>query len=263
MAQTLDQIIGELDAAYNPSRQAINDRINGIQGAENADLAGLDAQKNDAFGQITNEARSRGMGFSGIPLQEQAKYTASSFLPAVAKVKQSHNEYRNSLSDALNNMGIDQRKTAMSIRETQQNRDFEAEQARLAREAQDRAASAARSAAGGYDLGGVSGGGGGGVAGTGTLARNTLAGGKTPAQADADVRSLINSNNAGRLVSEITAISKSAQYGNTYDAAKLQLLQKYMPGWFVKAGPSTNGAMMLNANYINKLGQAGALKFKV
>lgn len=148
MAQDLTSIIQELDAAYNPSRQTINDRINGLQGAQDADVAGLQATQTQAFDDITAGARSRGIGFSGIPLQEQAKYTASSFLPAVAKVKQSYNDGRNSLVDTLNNMNIDQRKTAMSIRETQQNRDFEAEQARLAREAQTRAAAAANASSG-------------------------------------------------------------------------------------------------------------------
>jgi hypothetical protein len=148
MAQDLNAIISELDAAYNPSRQTINDRINGLQGAESADIAGLEGQKVQAFDDITNGARSKGMGFSGIPIQEQAKYSASSFLPAVAKVKQSYNEGRNSLVDALNNMNIDQRKTAMSIRETQQNRDFEAQQAALARQAQERASAAANASSG-------------------------------------------------------------------------------------------------------------------
>lgn len=159
MAQSLDQIIAELDASYNPSRQSINDRINGLQPAQDADLAGLEVQKQNAFGDITNGARARGMGFSGIPIAEQGKYVGGTFLPAVAKVKQSYQEGRNSLVDALNNMNIDQRKTAMSIRETQQDRDFQAEQARLAREAADRAA---RAASGG-SLASLLGGGGGGA----------------------------------------------------------------------------------------------------
>jgi hypothetical protein len=160
MAQSLDQIIAELDASYNPSRQSINDRINGLQPAQDADLAGLEVQKQNAFGDITNGARARGMGFSGIPLAEQGKYVGGTFLPAVAKVKQSYQEGRNSLVDALNNMNIDQRKTAMSIRETQQNRDFEAEQARLTREAADRAAAASNRSMADYFGGGAAGGGG-------------------------------------------------------------------------------------------------------
>jgi hypothetical protein len=259
MAQNLDQIISELDASYNPSRQTINDRINGLQGAETADVAGLEAQKNTAFDDITNGARSRGMGFSGIPLQEQAKYTSSSFLPAVAKVKQSYSEGRNSLVDALNNMNIDQRKTAMSIRETQQNRDYQQEQDRLAREAQARASQAA--AGSGDALASLFGGGGQQMQAQQQQAQGTLSGNKTPQHADAAVRGLINSNNASAITSTVKAITDSAAKGNTYDQAKLQLLQKYMPGWFQKS--AAGSGYLFNANYINRLGTAGQLKFKV
>lgn len=154
MAQELGQIIQELDAAYNPSRQAINDRINGLQGAESADLAGLEAQKNQSFDDITNGARSRGIGFSGIPLQEQAKYTASSFLPAVAKVKQQYVANRGSLVDALNQMNMDQHKTAMGLRETQMDRDWRAAEAE-----KERAAARASAAASNADWSSFLGGG--------------------------------------------------------------------------------------------------------
>jgi hypothetical protein len=219
MAQDLNAIISELDAAYNPSRQTINDRINGLQGAQDSDIAGLQAQQTQAFDDITNGARSKGMGFSGIPIQEQAKYTASSFLPAVAKVKQSYSDGRNSLVDALNNMNIDQRKTAMSIRETQQNRDFEAQQAQLQRDAAARAASASSGA-----LGSILGGG-----------APTPQGGQ-PAQADpyakvdknnanVTVKRMLSTNDPARIAKEINAISASAAYGNMMDRYKLDLLQ--------------------------------------
>jgi hypothetical protein len=218
MAQDLSSIISELDAAYNPSRQVINDRINGLQGAQDSDIAGLEGQKVQAFDDITNGARSKGMGFSGIPIQEQAKYTASSFLPAVAKVKQSYNEGRNSLVDALNNMNIDQRKTAMSIRETQQNRDYQAEQDRLTREAATRAAAASSASLGSILGGGV-----------------TPQGGQ-PAQVDpyakvdknnanVTVKRMLSTNDPAKIAKEINAISASASYGNMMDRYKLELLQ--------------------------------------
>lgn len=228
MAQSLDQIIAELDASYNPSRQSINDRINGLQPAQDADLAGLEVQKQNAFGDITNGARARGMGFSGIPLAEQGKYVGGTFLPAVAKVKQSYQEGRNSLVDALNNMNIDQRKTAMSIRETQQDRDFQAEQARLAREASERAA---RAAAGGGSLASLLGGGGGSAPTSGGQAQaavpkptdRTLSGGKSQQDAYNQVQALLKTNGA-TIRNTLNAIQSSARKGNTYDQAKLQII---------------------------------------
>jgi hypothetical protein len=242
MAQNLDDIIKELDAAYNPSREAINNRINGLQGAQDADVAGLEAQKNQAFGDITDGARARGMGFSGIPLQEQAKYTASSFLPAVAKVKQSYNEGRNSLADSLNNMNIDQRKTAMSIRETQQNRDFEAEQARLTREASARAAAAAS----GSSLAGLLAGGdraGAPTAGTAQLARDPYAT-VNKNGANSAIKQLLGTNNAGIIARTLNAISSSAARGNAYDKYKLELIQSL-------AGNSQYGSLIAQAAKLN------------
>ena len=128
MAQTLDQIIKSLDASYNPSRKLINQQIAALPGQENADISGLNATKDQAFNDITNGARDRGMGFSGIPLSEQATYTASNFLPAVAKTKQAYTNQKTSLLDSLNNLGIDQRKTALGTQQQQQQLDFQREQ---------------------------------------------------------------------------------------------------------------------------------------
>lgn len=92
-----------------------------------------------------------------------------SFLPAVAKVKQSQNDTKTSLLDALNNTNLDQRKYATSIQQNEfnldeQRRQFEESQ-KAAREAAARAAAAASSFNAGSLLG--AGGGGGAVAPTG------------------------------------------------------------------------------------------------
>lgn len=137
MADTLDSIIKSLDATYNPSRQLINERITGMPAEQDAEISGLNATKDQAFDSITNNARDRGMGFSGIPLQEQAKYTASEFLPAVARTKTAFTDRKTSLIDALNNIGIDQRKTAQGMFDTQTQMDFQREQAAAAKRAQD------------------------------------------------------------------------------------------------------------------------------
>jgi hypothetical protein len=250
MAQDLNAIISELDAAYNPSRQTINDRINGLQGAESADIAGLEGQKVQAFDDITNGARSKGMGFSGIPIQEQAKYTASSFLPAVAKVKQSYNDGRNSLVDALNNMNIDQRKTAMSIRETQQNRDFESQQAALTRQAQERASSAANASSGALNSLFS----GGGAAALQTQQKAAAdPNGAVKQKAASEVVNVLKNNNVGQLTRYWAAISQSAKNGNPTDALKVQAIQAMAPGLF-KGGT-------LNTNYLANAAKQGVKLF--
>lgn len=154
MARALDDIIRELDAGYNPGRQLINERLAALPEQAEAEISGLNATKANAFDDITAGARQRGLGFAGIPLAEQAKYTASSFLPAVARVRQSQNDVRTSLLDSLNNANLDQRKTAMSIYQAELDRDER-------RAAEERAAAAARAASAGFDYGSLLGGGGG------------------------------------------------------------------------------------------------------
>lgn len=57
-----------------------------------------------------------------------------------------------------------------------------------------------------------------------TKAKN-LSGGKSQQDAADAVQSLLLSNNANLIKSTVSAIAKSAQYGNTYDQYKLELLQ--------------------------------------
>lgn len=150
MSQSIEDIIKELDAGYNPSRQLLQQKIDSLPGQADAQITGLNAQKDAAFNDILGGARDRGMGFAGIPLAEQAKYTATDFLPAVAKVRQSQNDSQTSLLGALNDLNIDQRKSAYSIKAGQDANDIEAAKAR-----------AASAANGSGSLAGLFGGGGG------------------------------------------------------------------------------------------------------
>ncbi len=117
-----------LDAGYNPQRQSINQQIDRLPSQAAAQTAGLQAQQTTAFDSITNQARDRGMGFSGIPLQEQAKYTADNYLPAVAKVQESQNNAKTSLTDALNGVNLQQRTQAYGQQNDQLNREESARQ---------------------------------------------------------------------------------------------------------------------------------------
>lgn len=237
MSDSLDTILQQLDASYNPARQAINDRIGQLQGQADSQIAGLNAQKDATFNDITNGARDKGIGFSGIPLGEQAKYTATDFLPAVAKVRQSQNDTRNSLTDAINNLGIDQRKTAFGIQQGQQANDLE-----LAKQRIITAANSA-SGAGGF---GLAGGGG------GSPQQPPPAKPKTdPLQQDAynDVKTRIAHMTPAQIKSDYAATSKSAGYGNVRDKYKLEFYAQLRPDLF-------GGAVSVNA-----LGNGGQLRF--
>jgi hypothetical protein len=147
LARSLDQILTELDAGYAPSRQLINQRLEGLPQQADAEIQGLNAQQGQAFNDILAGARDRGLGFSGIPIQEQAKYTATNFLPAVARVRQAQTDQKTSLFDALNNVNLDQRKTATGIYQTELDRDEQKRQFEQAQAAQERQAAASQAAA--------------------------------------------------------------------------------------------------------------------
>lgn len=145
MARDLNVILKELDAGYAPGRALINERLKALPGEAEAEIAGLKGQQTQAFDEILGGARSRGIGFSGIPIQEQAKYTAGTFLPAVARVRQSQNEVKNSLLGSLNDSSLDQRKTALGIRQNEQTLDEQRRQFNEQQAAQRRAEAAQRS----------------------------------------------------------------------------------------------------------------------
>lgn len=135
-----------------------------MPGQFDAQNQGLVAQAQQANQDILSAAQQRGLGFSGIPIGEQAKYNATTFMPAVAKLKSDQLAAQDSLSGQLNQINLAQNTQAQSILSAQQAADqqqkqFE-EQLAAQREQAAAALKAQQTAAGAYSLGGSSGGGG-------------------------------------------------------------------------------------------------------
>lgn len=101
-AKTLDQVLAELNPSYQPQLDTIRQRQSMIPGQVQEGETQLNAKQDQAFGDIVNGARRRGLGFSGIPISEQAKYTSTEFLPALARLRQSGQEQAFSLEDSIN-----------------------------------------------------------------------------------------------------------------------------------------------------------------
>ena len=147
--------------------------MDALPGQADAEISGLDAKLQGANANILAGARRRGLGFSGIPVAEQAQYAASEYAPAVARAREGARTQAMSLQEALLGLGREQRTQAEGIFNSEQQRDLAerqlAEQVRqfnenlaLQREqmaAQERASRA--SAGGGVSFGGGGGGGGG------------------------------------------------------------------------------------------------------
>lgn len=146
--RSLQQVLSELDSVYTPQVESIRQRQAAIPGQLQAEEQGLQAKQQTAFGDILNGARRRGTGvaFGGIPLGEQAKYTATEYMPALARLRQSGREQAMSLEDAI--LGINERKygQAQNIysqeqQMAEQRRQFDAQMAESRRQAAASAAS--------------------------------------------------------------------------------------------------------------------------
>lgn len=85
--QDLNTLIGQYTSASAPQSQALDEEEQTNESSGDAQTSGLNAAKDSAFGQITQNANNRGELFSGFTPDAQAKYTASTYLPALAKVQ--------------------------------------------------------------------------------------------------------------------------------------------------------------------------------
>lgn len=166
MAREIQQIMQELETAYAPQRQAVQERMNQLPGFYEAQRAGVDTARTNAFQDITRQANARGVVYSGAPIQEQQRYVGERYLPALAQLSGQEGEQRFGLQQALNQLGERQLTYAQQIRQKEQELDEARRQFDLQmqaqREAEARAAKAAARAAAGGGLGALFGGGGGG-----------------------------------------------------------------------------------------------------
>lgn len=167
--QDLQALIAELGQSVNPQKALIDQSIEQNTNAGAAQEQGLAAQKDTAFRTIDQGAQNKGMYFSGFSPDEQAKYTAGTYLPALAQLQATIASTRAGLLGKKADLDTDVYNKAFSTRENQKNqlnaynneqeaRAFQAEQARIQREAaaaeaekdrqfQARQAAATRSAA--------------------------------------------------------------------------------------------------------------------
>jgi hypothetical protein len=166
--QSIQDLIATLGQSVDPQKQLIDQSIASNDASGVAQQAGLDAQKTTAFGQIGQQAQNNGMFFSGFTPDEQAKYTAGTYLPALANLQATIAGTRASLlgkkadldtniyTQAFNtNQSQQQRADAYSqaqeeaarqAAEAEKQRQFEASQTNVKIASDERIASASRAA---------------------------------------------------------------------------------------------------------------------
>lgn len=144
-ARTLSQIIAELNPTFKPQVQSLKTQMGLIPGEIQSQETALNAKKDVAYEDILSGARRRGLGFAGIPLQEQAKYAATDYAPALAGLRQQGQQKAMSLQDAIYSINERRDTLAQQIRQQEKDRAFQAREAELARRAAARAAASAGS----------------------------------------------------------------------------------------------------------------------
>lgn len=132
MARALSQILQELNNVYDPQRDIYNQRLTALPDEMVAEEKGLEAAKQDAFSDITNQANRRGLLYSGIPVAEQQRYTGATFLPAVANLRNNFNTRRFNLQDTLAQLTQKQYESAYGIHQGELDAEARAAEARAA-----------------------------------------------------------------------------------------------------------------------------------
>jgi hypothetical protein len=169
MARSLDQILTELNAVYQPQKDQYSSAITAVDPAQQAEEQGLNAAKTDAFSQIETAANRRGVFYGGMPIAEEQRYTGAQFLPSVANLRSKYAQQKFDLTNALNKVTSDEYNNANSIHQTELDREEKQREFDAQLAAQEEASRRAASAGAGFGvpsfggLGGPSGGGSGGA----------------------------------------------------------------------------------------------------
>lgn len=149
VVQSLAEVMGTLDPAYNGQQALIDQTRSGLGAKYGAQKTGLEATKVQGFNTINNQATGRGMSFSGIPLDEQATYLSTKYLPGLAAIDQQQNEEDMGLQRDSAKLGTEKANQALGIVEGQKKdlNSWNMQQESLAAQAREAAANRAFQAA--------------------------------------------------------------------------------------------------------------------
>lgn len=107
-----NSVYDSLGSVYDPQTQLVQSQIDQLQPQQDAQQASLDQAKVNAFKDISTSANSKGVLFSGVPIDQQATYVGTKYLPAVADLKTSFNNTKNTLLGQINT--INQNRSAQA-----------------------------------------------------------------------------------------------------------------------------------------------------
>jgi hypothetical protein len=113
--QRLQDIYNQLESVYAPQRAALQQQQPLLEQQAAAQRASLEQARQNAFRDITTTAGSRGMLFSGFTPAEQATYTGTKYLPALAGVEQTLQQRKMGLEQQLTQLQSQQRQSAQDL----------------------------------------------------------------------------------------------------------------------------------------------------
>lgn len=118
--QTLDQIMASLQPGYSAQNKVINQQIANTDATYKANKLSLDAAKTQGFNQINEQATGKGTAFGGIPIEEQATYLSTAYLPGVQKAQAQQQSDKLTLAGQAASLQTDQRNQALNLQGKQQ-----------------------------------------------------------------------------------------------------------------------------------------------
>lgn len=166
--QTLDQIMASLQPGYSAQNKIINQQIANTDATYKANKLSLDAAKTRGFNQINAQATGKGTTFSGMPVDEQASYLSTTYLPGIQKAQAQQQSDKLTLAGQAASLQTDQRNQALVLQGKQQSdlnawnmmlmkQKFQAEQAEKDRQARAAEAAANRAVTAAAQPKGISG----------------------------------------------------------------------------------------------------------
>lgn len=117
--QSLDKLMAELQPGYAGQKKVIGQQIANTDETYKATDLALDAAKTEGFNQINEQATGKGLAFGGVPIQEQADYLSTKYLPGKQAAKAQQQSDTLKLQGDLALLDTDIRNRAFSSRDTQ------------------------------------------------------------------------------------------------------------------------------------------------
>lgn len=133
--QDLGTLINQYTTALAPEKTQLDTQIAANDTSGQQQTQGLDAAKTQAFSDITQGANDRGGYFSGFSPDAQAKYTAATYLPALAQLQSTIAGTRSTLLGKESDLTT-QANTSALTQQQQEQKDLETYQAQQESEAQ-------------------------------------------------------------------------------------------------------------------------------